>query len=274
MVTQHFAIGDIQGCLDELKALLKLIQFDPHVHKLWLCGDLVNRGPDSLGVIEFLRDLPIKPVIVLGNHDLHLLAMASGVKEPRGKDNLFDILDSTECDDHCNWLRQQKLVHHDPELSFTMAHAGIAPVWTIADACKYAAEVEQVLKSDDDVAFDFFANMYGSKPKTWRTDLEGHKRLRLITNYCTRMRFCYDDGSLELKTKSEPGKQEPDLFPWFTIANRKAVNNKIIFGHWASLGGQANTKNIYALDTGCVWGGALTAMRLEDEQRFSVPAFT
>jgi bis(5'-nucleosyl)-tetraphosphatase (symmetrical) len=272
MVTQNFAIGDIQGCLKELKALLKAIQYDKHAHRLWLCGDLVNRGPDSLGVIEFIRDLPVEPRIVLGNHDLHLLAMASGVKDTRAKDNFYDVLDSPDCDDHCHWLRQQKLVHHDSNLGYTMVHAGIAPAWSIADAVQYSNEVERVLQGDDEGAHHYFEKMYGSKPSQWSEDLTGMKRLRLITNICTRMRYCYEDGSLDLKDKSPPGFQHEDLIPWFKVAKRKAKKDNILFGHWASLQGRANTKHVYALDTGCVWGGSLTAMRLEDEAFYAVPA--
>lgn len=271
MITQHFAVGDIQGCLVEFNALLKAIQFDPHQHQLWLCGDLINRGPNSLGVIRMIRDLPISPVIVLGNHDLHFLAVWSGEKPLKeGRDTFHDILDSPECNEICEWYLRWPLVHHDASLGFTLAHAGIAPMWGIDEAVAYSKEVERVLRSPTE-RHELFANMYGNKPKLWQDNLAGVERLRVITNYCTRMRFCKEDGGLELKCKVPPGHQPNDLMPWFKVPGRKAHADKIIFGHWASLWGRANTTNIYALDTGCVWGGELTAMRLEDEMLFSVP---
>lgn len=270
MITQHFAIGDLQGCLTEFDALLAKIQYDRHQHRLWLCGDLINRGPDSIGVIRRIQELPVEPVIVLGNHDLHFLAVHSGAKPMKASDTFDDMLDSPDSDAICDWLASQKLVYHDSNFGFTMAHAGIAPMWSIEQAQAFGREVEAVLNSNQ--RDELFNNMYGNKPAKWSDDLASWDRLRVIINYCTRMRYCDADGTLALKCKVPPGFQPDNLMPWYQVPNRPAAQDKIIIGHWASLWGKANTPNIYALDTGCVWGGELTAMRLEDEQLFSVPA--
>lgn len=262
-----YAVGDIQGCLASLQKLLDIAHFDPSQDTLWIAGDLVNRGPDSLGALRFAKQLP-SVKMVLGNHDLHLLAAAKGFKKLSPKDTLQDILQARDSDELLNWLQDQPLVHHDSDLGYTMVHAGIPPMWTIRQALSYSQEVEQVLHSEQ--ANDFFSQMYGNEPSCWDDSFQGNARLRLITNYFTRMRFCTAEGQLELKTKTEPNSAPEGYAPWFAHENHKCAGQRIIFGHWASLQGKSNRDGFYALDTGCVWGGDLTMMRLEDQTCFSV----
>jgi bis(5'-nucleosyl)-tetraphosphatase (symmetrical) len=279
-----YAIGDIQGSYQPLLRLLEIVRFDPAVDKLWLAGDLINRGPDSLAVLRFLYSIRSCVTAVLGNHDLHLLAVARGHRKPSSRDTLDELLRADDRDLLLDWLRHCKIFHHDAELQFSMVHAGIPPQWTLVDACAFARELEIVLHGDtgkdktdltdltnpNDKNYDeYLASMYGNQPAQWHTDLRGADRLRIITNYFTRMRFCTSDGQLELATKDDATSAPPGFAPWYSHPNRQTRNDKIIFGHWAALEGKANTKNIYALDTGCAWGGSLTALRLEDEQIFS-----
>jgi len=262
-----YAIGDIQGCYTELLALLKLIQFDPNRDQLWFAGDLINRGPDSLAVLRFIKSLTPAPIVTLGNHDLYFLAVASGaIPHRKNKDTFDDILQADDCEELCAWLRNQKLFHHDQ--GFTLVHAGIPPQWDLATSQRLAHEVEEVLQGDR--AIEFFAHMHGNEPSLWDETLTGWKRLRLIINYLTRMRFCNEEGRLELYCKSTLGSQPQGYHPWFDIPSRLTQNDKILFGHWASLRGEVDVRNVYALDTGCVWGGKLSAFRLEDERFFSV----
>jgi len=263
-----YAIGDIQGCFSALKQLLKSVEFNRDKDRLWIAGDLINRGPESLQTLEFLYKIRENLDIVLGNHDLHLLAVAAGFKKPTPSDTLDDILKSPIRKQLLNWLRQQPLIHHDSTLNYTMVHAGIPPQWSISESLIYAKEVENILSSDD--INTFLSVMYGNSPNHWDESLTGMDRLRLITNYFTRMRFCTPAGGLELKTKSHVNDAPTGYYPWFDINNRKAKNDNIIFGHWAALEGKTHQDNIFALDTGCVWGGKLTAMRLEDKKIFSV----
>ena len=263
-----YAIGDVQGCYDSLMALLEEIDYDDNKDTLWFAGDLVNRGPKSLETLRFIKGLGDKAISVLGNHDLHLLAVAAGFKKTTRSDTLDAILVAPDCNELLNWLRVQPLVHHDAALSFTMVHAGIPPQWSIHQALGYAHEVESILRGDN--ANDFLKVMYGNEPSSWSDDLDGMDRIRLITNYFTRMRFCTSTGELELTTKSGVSDAPEHLYPWFALNNRVAKRDNIIFGHWAALGGKTHQKNIFGLDTGCVWGGELTAMRLEDMQLYSV----
>lgn len=262
-----YAIGDIQGCIEPLRCLLKKIQFNPAKDHLWLAGDLVNRGPDSLAVLRFLYDIRHALTIVLGNHDLHFLALALGHRESGKHDTLHDVLAADEIHHLVDWLRHCKLVHHDSTSGFTMVHAGIPPQWTIAQALEFSSEVEAAIQSDD--IDEFLVSMYGNNPNIWHDQLQGFDRLRIITNYFTRMRFCTAEGELELHTKANALEAPPGYRPWYQHTARKNRDAKIIFGHWAALQGKVDTPGIYALDTGCVWGGELTAMRLEDEARFS-----
>lgn len=262
-----YAIGDIQGCMEPLQCLLREIQFDPSKDYLWLAGDLINRGPDSLAVLRCLYTLRERIIFVLGNHDLHFLAIAAGQRRPGKSDTLNELLNAKDAQPLIDWLLTGKLLHHDKNLGFTMVHAGIPPQWNLAQAQGFAGEVEKVLQSDN--PYDYLAAMYGNSPSLWSDNLTGLDRLRIITNYFTRMRFCTAAGELELETKSSALVPPPGYLPWFAHTNRKTSENKIIFGHWAALEGKTEIPGTYALDTGCVWGGSLTALRLEDEKFFT-----
>lgn len=262
-----YAIGDIQGCYTPLRKLLELIDFNPDKDSLWFTGDLVNRGPESLETLRFIKNLGKNHHTVLGNHDLHLLAVAHDAHAGWEEDTLKPILEAPDRDELIHWLAQQPLLHHDEKLGFTMVHAGLAASWDLKKAQQLAHEVETVLRGPQ--AAEFYHHMYGNTPEQWNDNLEGWDRLRCITNFFTRARFCHSDGRLELKSK---GKVEntTDIIPWYQVPNRANANLKIIFGHWAALAGITNTPNTFALDTGCVWGYSLTAMRLENQQRFSI----
>ncbi|MBB3167274.1 symmetrical bis(5'-nucleosyl)-tetraphosphatase [Simiduia aestuariiviva] len=263
-----YAVGDIQGCYDPLQRLLKDVSFDPARDRLWVAGDLINRGPQSLEVLRYLRGLGDALVVVLGNHDLHFLAVAEGVRKPSKSDTLEAVLAAPDLPDIVQWLRRQPLLHCDKVLGYALVHAGIPPQWSLKKALKRAAEVEQVLQSGD--YRRFLKAMYGNEPAGWRKGLRGMKRLRVITNYLTRMRFCDPAGQLDLTNKSAPHAVNLGYAPWFALENRKTRGERIIFGHWAALEGQVSEADVFALDTGCVWGGCLTLMRLEDQARFQV----
>jgi bis(5'-nucleosyl)-tetraphosphatase (symmetrical) len=265
-----YAIGDIQGCFSELQQLLALINFDQQ-DKLWLCGDLVNRGPQSLEVLRFVKSLGDKVIIVLGNHDLHLLAVSAGnSKYVHKNDTLEPILQAEDREDLLYWLRQQKFLHHDTNLNFTMLHAGLPPQWDLISAQKYAQELTMLLQ--DELQFSIYMQqLYGDKINKWSHKLTGWDRIRFITHCFTRMRYCNAKGKLDFKRKNAP---EPriisDMQPWYRHTHRKSKELNIIFGHWATHGFYAG-HGVYALDTGCLWGGSLTALRLEDRQVFAVP---
>lgn len=261
-----YAIGDIQGCFDELQALLDKIGFDPAHDRLWFTGDLVNRGPKSLETLRFVKSLGDRAVTVLGNHDLHLLAVAYGLKDDTAED-LDRILAAPDRDELIDWLRHRPLLHHDSELGYTLVHAGLPPSWDLAKAQALAGEVESVLRGPDCRAF--LENMYGNEPEQWSDDLTGWDRLRFIVNCFTRMRFCDNDGRLELQEKGPPGSQPAPYRPWFAVPNRASADLKIVFGHWSTLGPCAEP-NVFPLDTGCLWGGSLTALRLDGE-RITLP---
>lgn len=262
-----YALGDLQGCLKPLQCLLDRLEFDPAKDRLWLCGDLVNRGPQSLETLRFLYQIRHAVTAVLGNHDLHLLAVAWHKHKARPKDTIQDILDAPDRDELLDWMRHFPLLHHDESLGFAMVHAGIPPIWSLRKALQYSREMQFVLQSQD--VATFLAHMYGNQPDRWHAHLHGPDRWRLITNYFTRMRFCSADGRLELRCKEGP-EQAPDGFaPWFSHPNPALEKTKLVFGHWASLDGRVTRPNLHALDTGCVWGNALTALCLETEERFS-----
>ncbi|MET0355590.1 MAG: symmetrical bis(5'-nucleosyl)-tetraphosphatase [Cellvibrio sp.] len=262
-----YAIGDIQGCYDSLQCLLEKIAFNPEVDKLWLVGDLINRGPDSLATLRYLYSIRHSVEFVLGNHDLHFLAVSFGLRKMGQQDTLRELLGAPDRQQLIDWLIQGKLLHTDEALGYTMVHAGIPPMWSLHQAQAHAREVEAVLQSR--YCHEFLSSMYGNQPNRWKNKLIGMDRLRVITNYFTRMRFCTDEGMLELDTKESASGAPLGFAPWFSFPERKTNNDKIIFGHWAALEGNANTPNVYALDTGCVWGGSLSAMRLEDKQLFN-----
>jgi len=261
----QYAIGDVQGCLSPLLTLLNKIQFNEHADIVWFTGDLVNRGPQSLETLRFIKSLGKAQRVVLGNHDLHLLALAHSARSGTVDDSLKDILMAPDREELIDWLLQQPLLYHDAKLAMTMIHAGLAPMWDLSLAQTLASEVSYVLQSED--RFHFFQHMYGNTPDLWQPDLQGYDRLRCITNYFTRVRYCYPNGRMMLdKTQTSTG----ELLPWFTLPERKSVQDQLIFGHWAALSGVTNTPRVHALDTGCVWGFALTAMCLETGKRVSV----
>jgi bis(5'-nucleosyl)-tetraphosphatase (symmetrical) len=258
-----FAIGDVQGCCDELQALIDTINFDPATDQLWFVGDLVNRGPKSLETLRFIRTLGPAAVCVLGNHDLHLLALAANPSTPTPVTYLQPILEAADRDDLLDWLRHKPLAHFDAELNTLMVHAGVHQNWNVQQTLQLAHEVEQVLASPQ--AAGFLRAMYGSKPTLWSDQLEGMDRLRFITNCLTRIRYCTAAGELEFKEKLPPGTQPEHLLPWFDIPQRASSDTRIVFGHWSTLG-LVMRPDIIAVDTGCVWGGELTAVRLDEER--------
>lgn len=266
----HYAIGDIQGCYDALQRLLTHVHFDPAHDQLWLVGDVVNRGPQSLEVLRFLRELGPRATMVLGNHDFHLICVFYGHQSLKDSDTLGPVLQAPDAAKLVEWLCQQPLVHHDATLGFTMAHAGIPPQWTIADALMHAQEVEATLRGPNRQAF--LHTLYGSEPAEWQESLNGFDRLRYCVNAFTRMRFCDATGRLELKSKGSHQQAPQGCAPWFRHPNRKARADNIVFGHWAALDGITHTPHAWATDTGCAWGKSLTALRLEDQTRHSVPA--
>ncbi len=278
-----YAVGDLQGCLKPLQCLLNEVAFDPSKDRLWLVGDLVNRGPQSLATLRFLYAMRDSLICVLGNHDLHLLAVAHNRERLKKSDTLQEILDAPDRDDLLDWLRQQKLLHYDAERDTLLVHAGIPPQWSLSKALKCAAEVQAVLRDDSRLP-EFLDGMYGNQPTRWDKDLQGVTRLRVITNYLTRMRFCSADGSLDLKSKEGADSAPAGFAPWFSYDNRKTRSHTIIFGHWAALEGRCDASNVVALDTGCVWGGAMTLLNLDsgakhqcqcsDQQRPSQPTAT
>lgn len=256
-----YAIGDVQGCYQQLQHILELIEFDIRKDKLWFVGDIVNRGPDSLQTLRFIRSLGDHAITVLGNHDLHLLAVAHGRGVAHRKDTLNDILHAPDRGELLDWLQHRPLMHYDKHLDICLVHAGIYPSWTVEDALIHASEVEAILQGSKD--HEFFHHMYGDKPPRWSEHLAGWERLRFITNVFTRMRYVDKyHGELYLKDKSAPGNQPENIVPWFLAPDRKTSGHKIIFGHWSTLP-DPHLPNIYPLDTGCLWGGTLTALRID-----------
>jgi len=261
-----YAIGDIQGCHFSFQHLLSEIQFNPTRDRLWLVGDIVNRGSGSLEVLRWVYQHRDVINLVLGNHDLHALTVAEGFVRAHRGDTLQAILDAPDRAVLLDWLRHQPLMHDSG--GYVMVHAGLLPQWTIQTATSLAAEVSQALCSED--YRDFLAHMYGNQPAAWRDDLEGMNRLRVITNAFTRLRVCTDAGEMDFKFKGELSDIPQGYRPWFDIAGRQSKDATIIFGHWSALGLQQRDK-LFALDTGCLWGGQLTALRLEDRALFQVP---
>ncbi|MFP8965613.1 symmetrical bis(5'-nucleosyl)-tetraphosphatase [Pokkaliibacter sp. CJK22405] len=263
----RYVIGDIQGCYDEFRTLLDVIHFSDS-DQLWIAGDLVNRGPDSLNTLRFVKSLGDQAISVLGNHDLHLLAIAHGHGTFKRGDTLEAIFAAEDRDELLHWLQHRPLLHRDGRQ--VLVHAGLPPIWSAADAEMYAREVEEVLRGDD--APTYFAHMYGNQPDRWQDDLEGAERWRVITNYLTRMRFVTPNGRLEFKSKSSMDEPPEGFLPWFLYKNPEWSGSYIYFGHWAALLGQTGMHDVFALDTGCVWGNTLTALRLDDQRLFSVPS--
>ena len=268
-----YAIGDVQGCYDELCDLLELVDWQPARDTLWLVGDLVNRGPRSLDVLRFAKKQSGKVVCVLGNHDLHLLATYEGERKPKCSDTFVDVLNSREGAELLGWLRARPLIHYDPVLDFVMVHAGLAPQWDLNEALTHGKALSRMLCSDD--YRKFLANMYGDRPASWTEDLSGWDRMRFFTNVFTRLRFCDTRGQLVMGPAGPPELESPDLVPWYAVSGRKSRARRIVFGHWATLQQCAAldpAHNVFHIDSGCVWGGGLTALRLNDLERFTVPS--
>ena len=259
-----YAVGDVQGCYAELQQLLEQVRFDPAQDKLWLVGDLVNRGPDSLKVLRLVKSLDSSAITVLGNHDLHLLAVAEGVAELHRTDTLDEILNAPDRDELLLWLRNQRLLH--VEGNYVLVHAGLLPQWSVAQAASLAREVETALRDNDDYA-TFLERMYGNTPRGWDDSLTGYKRLRVIVNTFTRMRICTTEGKMEFKFKGEVQNIPPGYLPWYDMPERKSADSTVIFGHWSALG-LLLRNDVIALDTGCLWGGPMSAVRLDDRHLF------
>ena len=262
-----YAIGDIQGCYSALRRLLDKIEFDAARDRLWLVGDLVNRGPQSLAVLRFVKSLGTRAVTVLGNHDLHLMVVAAGIVAPHRGDTLNAILRAPDRDELLDWLRNRKMMHAAGR--YAMVHAGLLPQWTIAKALSLAHEVERALRRAD--YGEFLRHMYGNQPDRWRDDLRGYDRLRVITNVLTRLRLCTADGRMEFAHKGAPVDVPRGFKPWFDVPRRRHRATKILFGHWAALGLYIGS-NVVGLDTGCVWGRKLTAFRLKDGKTYACAA--
>ncbi len=257
-----YLVGDLQGCCDPLERLLQTLDFSPSRDRLFVLGDLVNRGPDSLGVLRRLRALGAAATCLLGNHDLHLLAIAHGVRKPHRSDTLDAILQAPDRDDWLNWLRQQRLAVWDA--GWLMVHAGVLPQWDAARTVALAGEVEAMLRSPD--LGDFLTQMYGNEPDRWDDALTGVSRWRCVVNALTRLRFCTADGTMEFATKEGVGGAPEGFMPWFEVPARGTQGTPVAFGHWSTLG-LIDRPDLLALDTGCVWGGHLTAVRVDGGRR-------
>jgi bis(5'-nucleosyl)-tetraphosphatase (symmetrical) len=265
----RWAIGDVQGCGEELRALLAKIRFDPARDRLWFVGDLVNRGPQSLESLRFVRGLGASATVVLGNHDLHLLARARGTKRAgkRG-DTLNDVLAAPDREELLDWLASRPLAHFDAGHGDLLVHGAVLPQWSVDDVLGLAREVEAALRND---ARGLLDHMYGDRPDRWSESLRGYERLRVIVNVLTRMRACTNDGRIDLREKGPPDRVPPPLRPWFEIEARATRSVRVIFGHWSALGFY-RANGVVGLDTGCVWGGSLTAFDLDgDGPPVSVP---
>lgn len=257
-----YAIGDLQGCLAPFQRLLDKLDFDDRRDQLWLVGDLVNRGPDSLATLRYVYRMGNAATCVLGNHDLHLLALHAGVSD--GKDNagLRAVLNAPDAEELLTWLRHRPLMHFDEDLNCAMVHAGLSPHWQIRQALELAGEVEAVLRSPGHS--DFFAEMYGNQPDCWHDKLSGTDRLRVIVNFFTRLRYCDQEGRMNFSEKGPPGSQPASLQPWYEIPWSAFSGPRIVFGHWSALGAR-HLGRITALDAGCVWGRQLAATRIDGE---------
>jgi len=264
-----YAIGDVQGCYPELQRLLEKLRFDPAVDRLWFCGDLVNRGGESLATLRLIRSLGEAVTITLGNHDLSLLAIAQRRPEAQSKVNpeLREVLFAEDAPELIAWLRQQKLLHHDEALGWTMVHAGLAPSWTLRQAQKIAQEVERELSGPQHGRI--LKNLFGNRPAGWINRLQGVERWRAAINTMTRMRYCDVNGRIDFEGKGIPGTQKPGMYPWYEVPGVRRRESRIVCGHWSALGRFAGL-GIYAIDTGCVWGGALTALRIDAEDPYFV----
>ncbi|OIU85701.1 symmetrical bis(5'-nucleosyl)-tetraphosphatase [Acinetobacter sp. AR2-3] len=269
----NYVIGDVQGCFEALKALLKEIQFDAEQDFIWFAGDLVARGENSIAALRFIKKLAEQgaAATVLGNHDLTLLAYARGIKPVKEKDNVRDVIDAIDSDDLIDWLRKQPMCLFPNEQTI-LTHAGIPNIWSAEKTAQLAQEVEAIIAHDDfDVLDDFLKEMFGKEPALWSDQLQGHERIRCIVNYLTRMRLIDAKGRLEYSFKDALDDPMPQGFkPWFEFESQAAQTHQILFGHWAGLNGKTISNKIQNVDGGCVWGNQLMAFRLEDQQMFAV----
>lgn len=265
-----YAVGDIHGCFKPFQRLLDRVAFDPEEDQLWCVGDLINRGPSSLRTLRFLYQHRRSVITVLGNHDLHALAMFYTNKKLKKSDTIADLLKADDAEELIDWLRRQPLVYYNKLFKTVLVHAGIPPIWGLQEALDYSQEVERVLQ-DDELITPFLEHMYSSDPVRWDNSMQGTERLRNITNYVTRMRFCRPDGTIEFESKDGVDGAPKGFVPWFELPNSKMQGYTIIFGHWAALSGQCYIPNIYALDGGCVWGNSLVMMNVETKERFYCP---
>jgi bis(5'-nucleosyl)-tetraphosphatase (symmetrical) len=256
----RWAIGDVQGCGEELEQLLARIRFAGGRDRLWFVGDLVNRGPRSLQVLRLVRSLGDNAISVLGNHDLHLLAVALAGERLRKSDTLSEVLAAPDRDTLLEWLLQLPLAHFEPEHGDLLLHAGVLPQWSAALTLQLAGEVQRALQNDPRM---LLSSMYGDQPDRWQATLAGPERLRFAINVLTRLRFCTADGRVDFKQKGKPDSAPKPWLPWFKVPGRASRDQRIVFGHWSALG-LYSEGGVLGLDTGCVWGGALTAVNLDD----------
>lgn len=256
-----YVIGDVQGCYDQLLRLLEAIRYDDARDKLWFVGDLVNRGPQSASVVRFVKSLGARAVTVLGNHDLALLVVAEGIRRPHASDTFGDILGAPDRDELLHWLRHRNMMHSDGR--HAMVHAGLLPQWSVNAALALGAEVEQALRADG--YREFLEHMYGNHPDRWDDDLRGCDRLRVITNAMTRLRLCTPDGAMDFSHKLGLANAPRGYLPWYDVPQRASRGTLVVFGHWAALGLLVR-EDVIAVDTGCVWGRSLSALRLEDRR--------
>jgi bis(5'-nucleosyl)-tetraphosphatase (symmetrical) len=263
-----FAVGDVQGCYEEFARLLDRIDFQTGRDQLWLLGDLINRGTDNLSVVRRVMAMGDSAIVVLGNHDLHYLAIHRGGHSPNRGDTFTDLLRSRFADEVSDWYRHQRFFHRDKSLGYVMAHAGIPHLWKMKLAKSLAAELEEVIQGAG--CERYFRDMYGNEPNVWRDDLDGIARWRVVTNYFTRMRLVDAEGVLNFSHKGALEDAPVGLSPWFAFERPQPMKQKILFGHWAALEGHTGDERFVSLDTGCVWGRSLTALRLEDGQLFQV----
>jgi bis(5'-nucleosyl)-tetraphosphatase (symmetrical) len=263
----HYAIGDIQGCHAEFCQLLDLVGFSTASDRLWLAGDLVNRGPDSLKVLREVIALGDSAVTVLGNHDFHLLTVDAGHHKQHGDDTLHEILEAPDRDRLVDWVKHLPLVVVEDDM--VLVHAGLPPSWTPEEALAHSREVQAKLAGDD--CHRFLGVLYGDEPRRWSDDLRGDDRLRAIVNACCRIRFCAPDGTMEFREKRGPGHAPPGFRPWFEVETRRSSGSLLVCGHWSTLEMQL-APNVLMIDSGCLWGGTLTAVRLPDRRVYQVPS--
>lgn len=260
-----YAIGDVQGCYPELQRLLEKLRFDPASDTLWFCGDLVNRGGESLEVLQLVHSLREHCIVALGNHDLSLLAIAQRDAQAQSHVNpdLRCVLEAEDATPLLDWLRTCKLIHHEPALNFTLVHAGLAPSWTLKQALRIGRDVGRALSGA--AHRQLLKRMFGDRPACWSAKLQGNERLRAAINIMTRMRYCDVRGRIDFAAKGAPGTQRAGLYPWYEVPGMKMRDTRIVCGHWSALG-RFSGLGIHAIDTGCVWGGKLTALRLDGEE--------